>query len=133
MSIYYSDVRKIEEKMLPKIKKIVKQESDDLRDHFDKNAFKMPNAIQNTPKDRQFHKHAGNSALRVNPLGDDVLQVYQFDFETQLATILTVQNNRITATETKKIADMPGKMIQAAQHAIKGSSRQHKTQASPKQ
>ena len=60
-----------------------------------------------------------HSAVKVVPQGGNVAQAFIIDFDTQMATIMTLQNGNIQTTETKKLSEMPNKMIYDAQKALK--------------
>lgn len=59
-------------------------------------------------------------------------RLYEFDFGLQLATITVVQGDRIAATETKKLSEMPSRMVLQAQTMLKDHIRAQKLAAEQK-
>lgn len=98
------------------------KEIDALRYAFDSQAPKLPQALKQAPKDGSFYKFDAQTAVKAKTIGSDLTQLYQFDFETGLATVMTFQQNRLAATETKKLSEMPAKMVSDAQQAVSGKT-----------
>lgn len=55
------------------------------------------------------------------------LRLYEFDFELQMATIMVVKDQRLIGVESKKLSEMPPKMVQTAQQLLQGHHQAHKT------
>lgn len=54
------------------------------------------------------------------------LRLYEFDFELQMATIMVVKDHRLIGVESKKLSEMPPKMVQTAQQLLQGHQQAHK-------
>ena len=54
------------------------------------------------------------------------LRLYEFDFELQMATIMVVKDRRLIGVESKKLSEMPPKMVQTAQQLLQGHQQAHK-------
>ena len=54
------------------------------------------------------------------------LRLYEFDFDLQMATIMVVKDQRLIGVESKKLIEMPPKMVQAAQQLLQEHQRAHK-------
>lgn len=57
------------------------------------------------------------------------VRLYELDFELQTATVMVVQGKRLLGVESKKLSEMPPKMVQTAQQLLQGHQRAHKTGA----
>ena len=101
------------------------EELQKLRKSFTDQAVKAPEIFKTTPKNGDFIRQDANTAVRIKHVGMNLALLYQFDFEAQLAVIMSFQNGQLAATETRKLTDMPVKMVNAAQQAISGKSGSH--------
>jgi len=133
MSLYDYEIRKIKDRIVPEVKTLIKKSASELRDdltrEFRAQQIKKPDIIKNIPHDGAFHRHSKDTAVMVSGVSADITQAYLFNFSTQLATIMTVQNDRVSATETKKLSEMPRKIVNDAQAAL----RQNTTEQRPTQ
>ena len=126
MSFDYWDRKAIEQAVHSIATQPLQKEIDALKYAFDSQAPRLPQALKQAPKDGSFYKVDAQTAVKVKTTGSDLTQMYQFDFETGLATIMTFQQNRLAASETKKLSEMPAKMLGDAQQVISGKSAQNK-------
>jgi hypothetical protein len=55
------------------------------------------------------------------------VRLYELDFELQTATVMVVQGKRLLGVESKKLSEMPPKMVQTAQQLLQGHQHAHKT------
>jgi hypothetical protein len=62
------------------------------------------------------------TALYFRRVGENMIRMYEFDFGLSMATISTVQGETVTATETRKLSEMPPKMVKEAQQYLPGTS-----------
>ncbi|TNE27697.1 MAG: hypothetical protein EP349_08820 [Alphaproteobacteria bacterium] len=122
MSFDYWDRKVIEQAVHGMATEPLKKEIAALKYAFESQAPKLPQALKQAPKDGSFYKFDAQTAVKVKTAGSDLTQLYQFDFDTGLATIMTFQQNRLAATETKKLSEMPAKMLGEAQQTVFGSS-----------
>lgn len=122
MSFDYWDRKVIEQAVHSQATQPLQKEIDALRHAFDSQAPKLPQALKQAPKDGSFYKFDAQTAVKVKTTGNDLTQMYQFDFDSGLATIMTFQQNRLAATETKKLSEMPAKMLGEAQQAVFGKN-----------
>jgi len=54
------------------------------------------------------------TALYFRRIGNNMIRMYELDFSLSMATISTIQGQTVTATETKKLSEMPPKMVKEA-------------------
>ena len=95
---------------------------DSLQEAFDAQKAKKPWVLTQTPANGKFHKYGENTAVKVKKIAPDMEILFQFDFENGLAMIMTFQQNKLAVTETKKLSEMPPKMVSEAQQAVSGTS-----------
>ncbi|TNE25967.1 MAG: hypothetical protein EP349_10260 [Alphaproteobacteria bacterium] len=104
---------------------------DDMRRSFkdqakkiDAQRIEMPAVIVPFKKSGDKERYSAlddTTALYFRRVGDDMLRMYELDFGLSMATISTIQGNTITATETKKLSEMPPKMVKEARSRLPGN------------
>lgn len=97
--------------------KLEKAFSDKLKEH----RIKAPDIVQrfesSSDKER-YLKQDSNTAIYLKRATDDLIRMYEFDFSMGLTTISSIQQGTVTATETKKISEMPSKFVQKCQATL---------------
>jgi|TARA_R110002124_G_scaffold28238_10_gene99903 hypothetical protein len=104
---------------------------DDMRRSFKEQAKKIDAQRIEMPAVAADFKQSGNkerysalddtTALYFRRVDDNTLRMYELDFSLSMATISTIQGNTVTATETKKLSEMPPKMVKEAQKCLPGT------------
>lgn len=74
-----------------------------------------------------YHVTDKDSVTYVKSSDTYPLRIYELDFELQTATVMVVQGKRLIGVESKKLSEMPPKMVQAAQKLLQGHQHAHKT------
>jgi len=97
--------------------KPLEEKIDTLQHAFEAQAVKRPWVLTQTPANGKFHKYGTNTAVKIKNIEPDMEILFQFDFDNSLAMIMTFQKNRLVVTETKKMSEMPPKMVAEAQQA----------------
>lgn len=72
------------------------------------------------------------TALYFRRVDSKMMRMYELDFSMSMATISTIQGNTVTATETKKLSEMPPKMIKEARNCLPGTGARNDNAASHK-
>ncbi|TVQ83627.1 MAG: hypothetical protein EA357_05645 [Micavibrio sp.] len=111
MSIYDDDLRYY-------VRDPIVKELKNLRETFENRAVKAPKIVSEAPEGGAFVRQDSNSAVRVTRLGDDLALMYHFDFAAQTATVMSFQSGELRVTETRKLSEMPSKIVQEAQKAV---------------
>ena len=92
----------------------------DVHKKIDAQAMKPPPIVENFIKagKSETYEADGQTAFYLKAATSGVIRMYEMDFSLGMATISTVQHNTITATETKKISEMPSKFVQKCQAVL---------------
>jgi len=109
----------------------------DLRSSFDRFARDMRKEMMATalPEKLQALAESGISGYHVTDkeavtyvkTSDTYpLRLYELDFDLQMATIMVVKDHRLLGVESKKLSEMPPKMVQSAQQLLQTHQRAHK-------
>lgn len=104
----------------------------DMRRSFQEQAYKIDAQHIDMPSVAAAFKNSGDkefysaldetTALYFRRIGENMIRMYEFDFSLSMATISTIQNETVTATETKKLSEMPPKMVKEAQQYLPSRS-----------
>lgn len=74
-----------------------------------------------------YHVTDKNSVTYVKNSDTYPVRLYELDFDLQTATVMVVQGKRLLGVETKKLSEMPPKMVQTAQQLLQAHQRAHNT------
>lgn len=61
------------------------------------------------------------TALYFRRIDSNMMRMYELDFGLSMATISTMQGDTVTATETKKLSEMPPKILKEARNCLPGT------------
>jgi len=75
----------------------------------------------------ESYQSDGQTAFYLKTATSGVIRMYEMDFSLGMATISTVQHNTITATETKKISELPSKFVQNCRRALTNDNHKPRT------
>ncbi len=125
MSCYaYSGVSNIKSR-LSTMEDDLSRQFRDVHAKIDEQKMKPPPIVENFTKTgkSEAYEADGQTAFYLKTATSGVIRMYEMDFSLGMATISTVQNNTITATETKKISELPSKFVQNCKHALTNDNR----------
>lgn len=122
MGLDYWDKSTIESAIRDQATKPLGKKIDSLQQAFDAQKITKPWVLTQTPANGKFHKYGENTAVKVKKIEPDMEILFQFDFDNGLAMIMTFQQDKLAVTETKKLSEMPPKMVSEAQQAISGTA-----------
>lgn len=77
--------------------------------------IKAPEIVQqfdNSSDNERYLQQDSNTAIYLKRATNGLIRMYEFDFSMGLTTISSIQQGTVTATETKKISEMPSKFVQ---------------------
>ncbi len=101
--------------------KLEKAFTEKLREH----RIQAPEIVQqfdNSSDSERYLQQDSNTAIYLKRATNDLIRMYEFDFSMGLTTISSIQQGTVTATETKKISEMPSKFVQKCQYVLGNST-----------
>lgn len=107
------------------LRKELRRSFQEQADKIDAGQITMPDvaaAFQNSGDKESYRALDDKTALYFRRTGDNLIRMYELDFGLSMATISTIQGQTVTATETRKLSEMPPKMVQEAQKSLSGAS-----------
>lgn len=75
-------------------------------------------AFQNSGEKEGYGTLDEATALYFRRVDNNMIRMYELDFSLSMTTISTIQGTTVTATETKKLSEMPPKMVKEAQNRL---------------